>query len=327
MRWGGFVVVLALASCSFSHGSLGPADGDVVDATDAMIDAPDAPLPSTCSNGVQDNDETDKDCGGSCAQCPLTKMCLVSTDCLGSVCSTNHICRRATSCAELHQAQPALGDGAYSLLFTLGNGGSSAVSTFCDMTTDGGGWTLVGKVDGRFDMYNSWLIANINTGSLTTSTIGSNGAACIDAVDLAVNDSTEIRFSNSARDRWVKWPLPAGRAVATFWHHTVGQTTINSATQPSVTVTAWDGTTGTCYQNEYGISPFDMHGGSYPAAARDVEGRTLGSDLCMMIGVQTNTNSVDGFTQNGNGFDTPIDETTWPNTAYNVTPHVAVWLR
>ncbi|HTL38441.1 MAG TPA: fibrinogen-like YCDxxxxGGGW domain-containing protein [Kofleriaceae bacterium] len=322
----GLAIVVLVGACSFEHGSLNAeqADASVVDAIDAMIDAA---LPATCGNGQMDGDETDRDCGGSCVPCPLTKMCLVSTDCLGAVCGTNNTCRRPASCGELHLAQPALGDGAYSLSLTQGNGGSAAETTFCDMTTDGGGWTLVGKVDGRFDMYNSWLVANINTSSLSTSAIGSNGAACLDAVALAVNRSTEIRFSNSARDRWVKWPLPTGRALTTFWHHGVGQTTINNVSQPAVTVTAWDGTTGTCYQNEYGISPFNMHGGSYPGTARDVEGRTLGSDLCMMIGTQTDTNTVDGFGQNGNGFDAPIDETTWPNTAYNVTPHVAVYLR
>jgi len=46
----------------------------------------------------------------------------------------------------------------------------------------------------------------------------------------------------------------------------------------------------------------------------------------MSIGTMTSDGTVDGFTSNGNQFDAPIDEATWPNSAYNVTPHVAAWL-
>jgi hypothetical protein len=142
-----------------------------------------------------------------------------------------------------------------------------------------------------------------------------------------VDHATEIRFSNSAITRWVKWPLPASRAVGTFWHHTVGYTTVNGATQSQVVVTGWNGTTSTCYQNQYGIINWDAHGGAYPETARNTAGNTQGNDLCMSIGTQTTTSAVDGFTSNGNQYDAPSDEVTWPNTTYNVNPHVAVWLR
>jgi hypothetical protein len=53
---------------------------------------------------------------------------------------------------------------------------------------------------------------------------------------------------------------------------------------------------------------------------------TSPDDLCLGIGTQLSGVCADGFAQNGNGFDAPSDDVTWP-TAYNVTPHVGVWLR
>jgi hypothetical protein len=42
---------------------------------------------ATCSDGVKNGDETDTDCGGSCAnKCPVTKHCGASADCLSSAC-------------------------------------------------------------------------------------------------------------------------------------------------------------------------------------------------------------------------------------------------
>jgi hypothetical protein len=37
--------------------------------------------------------------------------------------------------------------------------------------------------------------------------------------------------------------------------------------------------------------------------------------------------TVDGYSQNGNGYDAPPNETNWPNSNINVPAHVAVWLR
>ncbi|MFN2548023.1 MAG: fibrinogen-like YCDxxxxGGGW domain-containing protein [Myxococcales bacterium] len=52
--------------------------------------------------------------------------------------------RAATSCLALHQANPSLPDGAYWINPT----GSAPFPVWCDMTTDGGGWTLAVGVAG-----------------------------------------------------------------------------------------------------------------------------------------------------------------------------------
>jgi hypothetical protein len=53
---------------------------------------------SPCANGVQDGDETDVDCGGSCGMCANGLGCRNFTDCQSAVCAPNGTCQ---SCTEL----------------------------------------------------------------------------------------------------------------------------------------------------------------------------------------------------------------------------------
>ena len=48
----------------------------------------------TCYDGIKNQDETDIDCGGSnCSKCPLTKACLVNSDCYINECDrTSYTC-------------------------------------------------------------------------------------------------------------------------------------------------------------------------------------------------------------------------------------------
>ena len=43
------------------------------------------------NDGVQDGDETDVDCGGSCPSCPANAACNVNADCLSGICQ-GHVC-------------------------------------------------------------------------------------------------------------------------------------------------------------------------------------------------------------------------------------------
>jgi hypothetical protein len=54
----------------------------------SVIDMPgntDGPVP-TCSDGIQNGDESDVDCGGFCSPCPLNKVCRAHSDCASVHC-------------------------------------------------------------------------------------------------------------------------------------------------------------------------------------------------------------------------------------------------
>jgi hypothetical protein len=201
------------------------------------------------------------------------------------------------------------------------------MNLFVDNDTDGGGWILVGQVGGVEGMPASWLKSMERGSDLQDPIIKSGTWACIDATWLAVERATEIRISNSDRSRWMKWSLPAGRTVDTWWDHSAGQADISSATESTVVVTRWDGTLTDCYQNIYGINPLMEHGGSYPAVTASDNGTTSGGDWCMTVGVLSSGQYADGFNQNGNGYDAPKDEADWPNANLGQGPWVNVWLR
>jgi len=108
----------------------------------AEVDA--APLP--CTNGVRDGDETDVDCGGTtCGACAVGQACVASADCQRAVCGPTKTCALAQSCKELLAGHPGLADGVYKLANRARTG---EYDVGCDMTHEGGGFTLLMKVDG-----------------------------------------------------------------------------------------------------------------------------------------------------------------------------------
>ena len=68
---------------------------------------------------------------------------------------------------------------------------ADAREVFCDMHS--GGWTLIGQLGGGNDnIYDKWLVSNVNTGLLRCSKIKNGTFGCIDAVYLAVNYAHEV---------------------------------------------------------------------------------------------------------------------------------------
>jgi Fibrillar collagen C-terminal domain len=103
-------------------------------------------MPS-CVDGVRDENETGVDCGGDqCGPCGPGQGCIIATDCVlaGGVGCVNGTCLLGRTCAEIQARNPEASDGAYTVDPTGTGIPSSAFQVYCDMTTDGGGWTRVG---------------------------------------------------------------------------------------------------------------------------------------------------------------------------------------
>lgn len=179
------LLVIALAACSIAPVTFtspgepaalvedcttpGDEDGNgVADCADP--DCADAPAcQPTCSDGAQNGAETDVDCGGRCAPCAVGQACASSADCAGAAVCDPQTCRLARSCDEILQAHPGSPDGVY----PIAPAGAAAFDAVCDMTRDGGGWTLLLKASGSAAFeYNApaWTDASlINASDLTTA--------------------------------------------------------------------------------------------------------------------------------------------------------------
>lgn len=81
--------------------------------------------------------------------------CAVNADCVATACvcrsgfiGNGQTCRRPISCAELHQAKPDLASGPYTLKPTQA---STEFQSYCEMSAEGGGFTLVLNQGTTFD--------------------------------------------------------------------------------------------------------------------------------------------------------------------------------
>ena len=103
---------------------------------------PDLTAP-TCMDHVKNGKETDVDCGGpDCPACGTGKACLVVGDCASGICD-GMTCRLPFQCAELKAQQPNRPTGSATIDPDGPNGSVPQLTVWCDMTSDGGGFTLV----------------------------------------------------------------------------------------------------------------------------------------------------------------------------------------
>ena len=136
------VSVIHTGECACGDGYAGPGeacdDGNTVDA-DACTNACELP---TCTDAITNGTETDVDCGGECeADCDDGEACEVDGDCTSSFCDDGVCAPRPRTCKELLAAEPTATSGAH-LLDLDGDPTTPATPAYCDMTTDGGGWTI-----------------------------------------------------------------------------------------------------------------------------------------------------------------------------------------
>jgi hypothetical protein len=96
-----------------------------------------------CVDTVKNGTETDVDCGGACAtKCADTKSCKAAADCQGGTC-TNLVCQLPRDCTEVKTRNAAAASGKFTIDPDGAGNGVAPFSVWCDMTTDGGAWTIV----------------------------------------------------------------------------------------------------------------------------------------------------------------------------------------
>ena len=212
---------------SSSSGGPGPVCGDgIVDPgeacddgdTDETLCTAACKLP-TCDDQALGGDETDIDCGGSCPDCANGQLCGTNDDCFGNC--GGGACVDFKSCLDLKANVPAAASDVY-LIDPDQGGPEMPFAVYCDQVTEGGGWTMVLKVDGRLPtfVYAAPLWADANTFNVDPAPnrveTKLKSFSTVPLTELLVGIETPIAAQGALSLKFVKLSAPAMHAQALF---------------------------------------------------------------------------------------------------------------
>jgi hypothetical protein len=173
----------------------------------------------TCDDQARNGDETDVDCGGSCPGCAAGQMCGGDDDCAGK-CSDG-TCLEFASCKEIKMSVPNVASGEFKIDPDQA-GPEPPFTVYCEHAQQGGGWTMVLKVDGRKPtfVYSAPLWTDGNTFNVET---GLNRVETklqsfmtVPLTELLLGMEAPIAADGPLALKYIKLPATAASARALF---------------------------------------------------------------------------------------------------------------
>ena len=246
------------------------ADADGWGATAYTSEACDQPSGSTATDGDCDDGEPSTNPGATEACDGADNDCDGDTDegLLGSGASCP-----AESCLEILNEGSSTGDGSYTIDF-----GGVSTETECDMSTDGGGWTLVFEDDFESGADPGWnMTTTYSCGSWTTILGGycvQAGGELTNSVDTfsIPHDDAWVLIDYIALDSWDNETAYVAVGGSTVW--SVSQ---NNHSDSYAEVCGWDRGYNGSYDSRHPIETVMASGGS---SIDVLAGSTLDQDAC-----------------------------------------------
>jgi len=171
------------------------------------------------TNGCEIDKRTDNsNCGACGVFCSGENLCLAGS------------CGVPTSCKDLLAKRPTAPSGSYTI-DPDGSGSNAPFDVYCDMTSDGGGWTLLMKLDGTKPTFGYSAAYWTNTTTLNPTSVDmTTTEAKFAAFNLLAGTDLRLGMTDAGTTRYIKLPLGASSTLydrllaGSYTASTVGRT-------------------------------------------------------------------------------------------------------